>query len=94
MADSKLLEDLMEEPSVGTEFLCAHCSDNNWELIIVNHPSNKTSLVIKCSNPDCCDKLKENLTDEDMILWEEFDITGQGYDNLEEGKNDPNDLLN
>jgi hypothetical protein len=65
--------------------MCGNCGSNTWELQLKYGTDGTTTLVIICGNKECV-KAKRKLlqaSEDSIIIWEELDITGQGYD-LEE----------
>jgi hypothetical protein len=62
--------------------ICSTCRKNKWELHLRHDmETRKTFLVLICSNNTCVTERAVTLGCEpDCISWEEFDITGQGYD--------------
>ena len=68
-----------------TEYCCGNCHGNTWELSIAHSDDGKTYLAISCANKKCIETKRRELgieeTDEEAwILWDQFDISGQGYD--------------
>jgi hypothetical protein len=65
-----------------TECRCVDCKGDSWKLAYIE-VDDKTLLTITCANEKCVEKRKEELreecpdADEVMVIWEEFDITGQ-----------------
>lgn len=75
-----------------TEYCCGNCHGNTWELSVAHSDTGKTYLVISCANKDCVKKRREELdVDENdtdaLVIWDQFDISGQGYDKQEEEDN-------
>ena len=64
------------------DFTCSHCNKNNWEVLIGHRSDGKTFLIVNCCDSSCHEKRREELKalPDESIIWEEFDITGQGYD--------------
>lgn len=81
-----------------TDFTCGDCGGSAWELAIINKPEGNTSLFVTCANKECVErKKKDKQMDETQILfWDEFDITGQGYDreDMERNTEDEDFLMN
>ena len=67
------------------DYCCGDCGGNVWSLQICHTPDGRTILNIICSNEDCWEKKREELdaNEEDLIVWAEFDITGQGFDEMD-----------
>ena len=60
-------------------YICDHCGENKWMIFVGKRSNNETFLLISCRNKECIEhKRKElELEDNDLILWGEFNITGQ-----------------
>jgi len=78
-----------------TTFKCANCGLNNWELYIQHSPDGKTHLVVSCAREKCQEDRRIALggKEDDLIVWEEFDITGGDYD-IEKDNEDTGQQLN
>ena len=65
------------------DFCCAECGNDKWILKIGHSSDGRTLLITQCSSQQC-QQLKRDISgdpdSEDMIIWSEFDITGQGHD--------------
>lgn len=79
--------DLLEKVYIARhEYTCMHCGKSNWNISIGHYEhEKKTTLILECSNSSCIEARRKelNLTDEDkntLIIWGEYDITGQGCD--------------
>jgi len=69
----------------SVEYFCSSCKGNKWRIILVSE-DNKVKLLISCSNPECVNGKLEDLDvdgySSPFVVWDEFDITGQGYDEI------------
>lgn len=93
------INDNTEETWELVSYNCATCKDSKWKLFLRSDKKNKrTYLVLICSNDKCVETRKKQLGAEpdDAVIWEEFDISGQGYDYFEElePKDIDNDWVN
>ena len=89
--DKLLDENFPEKENINLgDFLCAHCDENSWKLFIGHKSNGETVLIVHCSNEKCHELRKSQLgvDNNEEIIWEEFDITDQGYD-LEDLDNSP-----
>jgi hypothetical protein len=64
------------------EFCCGRCKENNWSINLNRRSDGKTFLYITCFNKDCIEERRKNLSagPDDLIVWEEIEITGGRYD--------------
>ena len=71
-----------EYKTVVSGFCCGDCGSEEWHLAIVHHKDGRTLLSFKCANEECVEKKKQlvDAGEDDLICWDELDITGQGYD--------------
>ena len=60
-------------------YQCGSCGSNIWRLALGKRSDNKTFLLLSCAHPTCKDQRAQelNTSPEDMIVWAEYDITGQ-----------------
>jgi hypothetical protein len=65
-----------------TEYTCGDCRGNLWHLAIGHRSDGVTQLIIVCADPECVARKREELgvPEDEMIVWNELNITGQGYD--------------
>ena len=70
--------------SEQVEYVCGDCKSTSWHLYICHRDDGQTLLFITCANPECLDakRIQLGLSSVDMPMWDEFNITGQGYDLL------------
>lgn len=75
----------MESDDTVTEisgYVCGDCRHNTWTINIGHRSDGKTFLIISCGNQKCLDRKRQelNLSEQAQLVWDEFDITGQGRD--------------
>ena len=73
----------MNHPSVDLiNYYCAECNGEDWNLKIGHCEDGRTFLYVCCANPDCqyFQHEKFDLETSDNLIWDSFDITGQGHD--------------
>lgn len=63
-------------------YCCAECNKNAWTLYVGHRSDGVTELVVSCANPTCQKTKRKELDadDGDLIIWDTFDISGQGHD--------------
>ena len=63
-------------------YFCAECSGEDWNLRIGHCEDGRTFLYVMCANPNCQKTLRADykVEDEAPLVWDFFDITGQGHD--------------
>ena len=63
------------------DVVCNYCGKNSWEVNIAMSEG-ETRLILTCSNSECIEKARKELEGdpEDIIIFMDFNITGQGYD--------------
>jgi len=86
----------IEPTTEAIGYNCGSCGGNNWSLRLGHRTDGKTILLVTCANPQCVQELIEatGATSNSLVVWEEFDITGQGYDaqDLKEELLDPSEV--
>lgn len=75
----------MEPDDTVTEisgYACGDCGSNTWTLNVGHRSDGKTFLIVSCGNKKCVDKKRKELhaSPDAQLVWDEFDITGQGHD--------------
>lgn len=78
----------MKELSLQTELIayrCGNCGSTEFKLFIGHRTDKKTFLIITCANERCVERRRRDIGAEDdaLLVWNEFDITGQGKDEEE-----------
>lgn len=70
------------------EFTCSTCKGNNWNIYLRYTEDNQTYLVLSCDNEKCSESEQERLGGhpEDVVIWGEYNITGQGLDRARKEK--------
>jgi hypothetical protein len=63
-------------------FQCADCKQDIFILKVAKNEDNTISLLVSCGNQECIEKkrLVLNASSDDLIICEEFDITGHYED--------------
>jgi len=72
-----------EQPQVNLiNYYCAECGGEDWTLKIGHCNDGRTFLYISCANQGCIKtkRAEYKAGPEDPLIWDEFDITGQGHD--------------
>lgn len=82
-----------------SEFCCTHCKSNAWRAFIMHYPDKSTKISFQCVNETCHKLRKEELgaLEDEQLIWAEFDISNQGFDEeanelLEANTTDPNEM--
>lgn len=67
------------------EYTCAGCGSDTWTIFIGHRTDGSTFLNTICANKECVERRREQLQapDDALIVWNEFDITGQGHDSAD-----------
>lgn len=68
--------------TVISEFSCGDCGCDVWKISIVHHADGRTLMSFCCANEECVERKRQlvGAGEDDVICWDEIDITGQGYD--------------
>jgi hypothetical protein len=79
---------MSEKDKVISQYLCGDCGSEEWHLVIERLGDGETHLLTMCANEQCRqDKLKSlNGNEGDVVIWDDFDITNQGYDDYEDNE--------
>ena len=63
-------------------YSCAECGSHDWIIKIGHVDDGRTFLYVICADEDCQKQQREEngVEDNAPLIWDEFDITGQGHD--------------
>ena len=63
-------------------YFCAECNGEDWNLKIGHCEDGRTFLYVMCANPSCQKTIRQDreIEDDAPLVWDTFDITGQGHD--------------
>jgi hypothetical protein len=79
------------------QYVCADCKGDTWKLVLgFNKEEGKTYLIITCANPICVESKRVALGGKpgELVIWDTFDVSGQGYDVIDEVIKTPKGELN
>lgn len=63
-------------------YTCGECGGHEWHVKIGHANCGRTFLYLMCADQDCvkAKQIEHGVTDASTLIWDEFDITGQGQD--------------
>lgn len=75
----------MQEERPGLDLInysCAECDGSTWTIRIGHYDDGRTFLYITCANEECQEarRAEYGVSKDAPLIWDEFDITGQGHD--------------
>lgn len=78
----------MKDLSSVTELIdcqCGSCGGTTWKIYLGHCSDGTTTLSTICANEECVEARRQQLgvPHESFVVWDEFDITGQGRDAID-----------
>lgn len=79
------MKDLAKDTSEISPMVCENCEGTDFKVYIATQRDGRTQLLMVCSNKECVKERRKQIEapEDSLIVWNEFDITGQGYDHLD-----------
>jgi len=64
------------------DYKCGDCGGESWTIYIGHTTDGRTFLMTVCANKECVKNKRDalKLEEEQFVIWDEFEISGQGHD--------------